>query len=154
MSPSLRVSREPGTGHLSLRVDEAALERRGRPLFFEARDVCRYDAAADRWRLVVWSLPSRPIRIRIVPRAGGEAGAEERVALYLPREAALFRVRWIETDGDGGPAARETWLTSGAILCNDVMLGPPPPGRIPACVPFPDRAEARFVPQPPDECEP
>jgi hypothetical protein len=152
VSPFVHVSREPGTGFLSLRVDEAALERHGRPLSFEARDICRYDAATDRWRLVLWSLPSR--RILIQPRAPGEAGAEERVALYLPREAALFRVRWIEADGDGGPAAREAWLTSGAILCNDVMLGPSPPGRIPACVPFPDHAEARFVPQPPEECDP
>jgi hypothetical protein len=153
-SSFLRVSREPGTGFLSLRVDEAALERRGRPFFFEARDVCRYDAAADRWRLVVWSLPSPRIPIHIRPRAAGEAGAEERVALFLPREAALFRVRWIEADADGGQTARESLLPSGAILCNDVMLGPSPPGGIPACVPFPDRAEARFVPQPPEECEP
>jgi hypothetical protein len=87
-------------------------------------------------------------------RAAGEARTEERVALYLPRETALFRVRWIEGDADGGQTARETRLTSGAILCNDVMLGPPPPGRIPVCVPFPDHAEARFVPQPPDECGP
>ena len=148
----VHVSREPVTGFLSLRVDEAALERHGRPLYFEARDICRYDVAVDKWRLEPWSLPSR--RIRIQPRAAGEAGAEERVALYLPREAGLFRVRWIEADANGGQTARETRLTSGAILCNDMMLGPPPPGRIPACVPFPDRAEARFVPQPPEECEP
>jgi len=148
----VRVSREPGTGFLSLRVDETALERHGRPLYFEARDICRYDAAADRWRVVPWSLPSR--RIRILPRAAGEARADARVVLYLPREAALFRVRWIEADADGGQTARETRLTSGAILCNDVMPGPDPPGRIAACVPFPDRAEARFVPQPPEECRP
>ena len=151
-APGVHVSREPGTGFLSLRVDEAALQRQGRPLHFEARDICRYDAAADRWRLEPWSLPSR--RIRILPRAAGEGRAEERVALHLPREAGLFRVRWIEADADGGPTPRETLLTSGAILCNDVMLRPPPPGRIAACVPFPDHAEARFVPQPPDECEP
>jgi len=98
--------------------------------------------------------PWRRLRIRIPPRAAGEAGAEERVALDLPREAGLFRVRWIEADADGGKVAREARLTSGAILCNDLMLGPSPPGRVAACVPFPDRAEARFVPQPPDECEP
>jgi hypothetical protein len=154
VSPFVHVSREPGTGFLWLRVDEAALERHGRPLFLEARDICRYDAAVDKWRLVPWSLPSRHLRIRIEPRAAGEAGAEERVALDLPREAGLFRVRWIETGADGGQTARETRLTSGAIVCNDVMLGPSPPGRIPACVPFPDHAEARFVPQPPEECEP
>ena len=150
--PGVRVSREPGTGFLSLRADEAALERDGRPLFFEARDICRYDAAGDRWRLVPWSLPSR--RIRILPRAAGEARADARVVLYLPREAGLFRVRWIEADADGGPTAREALLPSGAILCNDVMLGPPPADRTPACVPFADHAEARFVPQPPEECEP
>jgi hypothetical protein len=103
---------------------------------------------------VVWSLPSPRIRIRILPRAAGEGQAEERVALYLPRESGLFRVRWIEVDADGGPTPRETRLTSGAMLCNNVMLRPPPPGRIAACVPSPDRAQARFVPQPPDECEP
>ena len=42
---------------------------------------------------------------------------------------------------------------SGPILCNDVDLNPAP-GRVAACVPFADRAEARLVPSSPEACAP
>jgi len=53
---------------------------------------------------------------------------------------------WLAWDEDGAPAT--ALLFAGPILCNDVMLGTSPSGQIAMCVPFPDRAVARFLPDP------
>jgi hypothetical protein len=37
-------------------------------------------------------------------------------------------------------------------LCNDVDLWQPPSGQVAACVPYADRAEARFVLTPAEAC--
>jgi hypothetical protein len=65
------------------------------------------------------------------------------VILRIPDSVGLFWVAWAE---DGVPAT--AFLFAGPVLCNDVMLSTPPPGQIATCVPFPDRAGARFVPDP------
>jgi hypothetical protein len=45
-------------------------------------------------------------------------------------------------------------VASGPVLCNDIDLGPAPPGQIAACVPYANRAEARFVAEPAKACAP
>ncbi len=49
---------------------------------------------------------------------------------------------------------RDAQLVSGPVLCNDIDLGPAPSGQIATCVPFKDKAEARFVPVPSLACTP
>ena len=75
--------------------------------------------------------------------------------MHLPEEIALFRVRWTEDEDPpgSGRAVHEALAVSGPILCNDVDLNPAP-GRVAACVPFADRAEARLVPSSPEACAP
>jgi hypothetical protein len=49
-------------------------------------------------------------------------------------------------------SSRDTLATSGPILCQDIDLGPTPAGKMPACVPFADKAQARFVADPREKC--
>ena len=81
---------------------------------------------------------------------GGPRGDE------LPRETALFWLQWGEQNEVNGSSRRirfrDGLVTSGPVLCNDIDLGPAPPGQIAACVPYADRAEARFVPSPREAC--
>lgn len=82
---------------------------------------------------------AQPCRLELV-------GPKRRL-VRLPADVALFWVRWSEE-----ARFHEAWLTSGPVLCNDLSAGPSPPGKVSACVPFSDRAEAQFVPLPPADC--
>ena len=79
------------------------------------------------------------------------------MAFELPPEVALFWLQWGEQN-DGERSAhslrcyRDALVTGGPILCNDVDLGPAPSGQVAACVPYADRAEARFVLTPAEAC--
>jgi hypothetical protein len=76
--------------------------------------------------------------------------------LVGPSEVALFWVQWLERVAEDRTSPRETLrealAPAGPVLCNDVDLAPAPPGRVAACVPFTDRAEARHVPIPREAC--
>src|SRR6185503_16764067 len=127
--------------------------RHPEPIEFVLRDVCRYDEAGDRWSRV--SMPNETVGIRIAPRTAAESSGS-RVVLRIPEETALFFVRWVEHKDDERSSRnwthRDTFATSGPMLCEDIDLGPEPKGRVPACVPFSNRAEARFVPDPREHC--
>ena len=93
---------------------------------------------------------------RLEPLTPADTAAGDRPAFELPREVALFQVHWVEYHDDL-PSARnmaykDALVTSGPVLCNDIDMPPAPEGRVPACVPFADRAEARFVPSPKKPC--
>ncbi|HEV3141508.1 MAG TPA: hypothetical protein VGY57_13370 [Vicinamibacterales bacterium] len=149
---AIALRRATGTGHMTLQVDESWFARRPAAIEFVLRDVCRYDQSTDRWSRV--TMPHEGVGARIAARAAADAG--ERVAVRLPQETALFWIRWLEREA-GDRSARnqsfhDTLATSGPILCQDIDLGAAPAGRVPACVPFADKAQARFVPDPHEAC--
>jgi hypothetical protein len=67
----------------------------------------------------------------------------DQILLTISEPVGLF---WVEWEEDGHRVT--SFAFAGRTLCNDVMLGPAPEGRVAVCVPFADRAEARFVPDP------
>jgi len=143
------LRRNPKTGFAVLQVNESLLRK---PTDFLLRGVCRFDPDTGHWQQVPWSLIGTPTRLT-------PSGANlTRVLVQLPREVALFCVYWTETEAGKAESTRpaEVWrealAASGPVLCNDIDLGPPPAGAVAACVPFPDRAQARFVPAPAEEC--
>jgi hypothetical protein len=148
------VRRETGSGHAKLRVDEGWLQKHNVPVVFHLARICRYDATAGQWQ----RLPPPDMRRvwRLAPLSPQDASNGNRVAFELPQEVALF---WLQSgeQNDGERSAhslryRDALVTSGPILCNDVDLGPPPSRQVAACVPYADRAEARFVLTPAEAC--
>jgi len=146
---AISLRRKPKTGFAVLQVDESLLRK---PTDFLLRGICKFDPDTGHWQQVPWSLIGTPTRLE--PHGANLS----RVLVDLPREVALFCVYWTESDvGQAGssPSAavwREALVASGPVLCNDIDLGPPPAGAVAACVPFPDHAQARFVPLPAEEC--
>ena len=151
---AVTLRRATGTGLDSLVVNESWFLRNPKPVEFSLQLTCRYEPAADRWTRLPPLLKAGTMRI--TARPSGEPRAQERVVVNLPSEVALFWLQWIErAEGDrliGTESVHETLAPSGPMLCNDVDLGPAPPGREPACVPFTDRAVARFVPAARETC--
>jgi hypothetical protein len=106
------------------------------------RAVSRFAPGADVWQ----PLPLRlPISFRLtVPKPRQIYSREtDQVLLVVPEPVGLF---WAEWEENGHRVT--SFMYAGPILCEDVMLGPTPPGQVAVCVPFADRAEARFVPDP------
>jgi hypothetical protein len=148
------VRRETGSGRATLRVDEAWLQKHNMPVVFHVAKVCRYDAAAGQWQHL--SPPDPRRSTRLVPLSPEDASKGDRVAFELPQETALFWLQWGEQHEDNRSSRRirfrDALVTSGPVLCNDIDLGPAPPDQVAACVPYADRAEARFVPRPREAC--
>lgn len=124
------------------------------PVVFHVVKVCRYDAAAGGWQHLPPPDP-RPSN-RLVPLSPEDASKGDRVAFELPQETELFWLQWGEQGEDNRSSRRirfrDTLVTSGPVLCNDVALGPAPPDQVAACLPYADRAEARFVRSPREAC--
>jgi hypothetical protein len=140
-------SDERGRGEL--RVDEAWLREYGKDVEFRINQACRYDPADDTWVPVSADAGRRDGWVKPVP--SGEPIHGERLAYAVPEPIGLYWVRWHErTPRSSDPgASREALVASGPALCNDVMLGPAPAGRVAACVPMGETsASARFVPAP------
>ena len=134
--------RTGGTGIGSLRARTSDLIHLKAPRHVTIQALFLYDPTHDTWaRVVLDSLPPITLR-RARPRQIYSADSDP-VLLTMPQPVGLFWVIW---DEDGHRLA--TAVYAGPILCNDVMLGPAPPGHVAMCVPFADRAEARFVPDP------
>ena len=147
------LRREPGTGHAALKADEAWLASQGMAVVVRVAGVCRYDPAADRWLSV--PVPNARTNWVVAPLTEEQRREGERTLYEFPRETALFWARWHEEEEQRrnphavyNAVSRELRVTAGPVLCNDIAPGPAPEGRVAACVPFPDRAEARFVPDP------
>jgi len=142
MRPSVYAHRAMGTGAASLRARAAELVRTGHPRQITLRALRRFVPETDTW--VPLPLPGRPTTtLPVPPRRQGYPPDSDPVLLTLEEPVGLFWAAW---DEEGRPGA--TLLFAGPILCNDVMLGDPPPRQIATCVPFTDRAVARFVPDP------
>jgi hypothetical protein len=106
------------------------------------RALLRFDPEKAAW--TPRSLPSPPsTTLSVLARRQAYSRDTDPVILLIPDSVGLFWAAW---DEDGAPGA--AFLFAGPVLCNDVMLSPPPPGQIAICVPLPDRAVARYVPDP------
>ncbi|HEY8196597.1 MAG TPA: hypothetical protein VIG04_06445 [Gemmatimonadales bacterium] len=131
-----------GTGAGSLRARTSDLIHLSSPRHVAIRAVFRYDPETEAWRrLALEPLPAMTLTVA-APRQIYSAESDQ-VLLTIPLPVGLFWALW-EEDGHRLASA----IYAGPILCEDVMLGPAPPGRLAMCVPFADRAEARFVPDP------
>jgi hypothetical protein len=134
--------RTGGTGAGSLRARTSDLIHLSAPRRVAIRAVFRYVPETETWaRLALDPLPSMTLKVAL-PRQVYSAESDP-VLLTIPQPVGLFWALWEE---DGHRLA--TAIYAGPMLCEDVMLGPAPPGRVAMCVPFADRAEARFVPDP------
>lgn len=137
--PLVFVFRAP-SGVATLRARAADLSHRRQPLQVAVRAIYRYDPAADVWRRLEGPLPPRTVPVP-EPRQNYSAGAEPILHTFPP--VGLFWVIW---DEDGHRYSSPAY--AGPVLCNDVDVWPVPAGRVAICVPFPDRAQARSVPDP------
>jgi hypothetical protein len=148
------VDRDVTTGFATLKVDEAWLKQHNMPIVLHVNLICRYDAVLDKWQLL--PRPDERKSWRLLPGTDAEVAMGNRVAFELPKDTALFWVHWSEHKEVNAAARssvnRESLLLAGPVQCNDIALGEPPPGKIAACVPFSDHAEARFVPEPVKAC--
>ncbi|HWP87049.1 MAG TPA: hypothetical protein VNM70_04160 [Burkholderiales bacterium] len=124
------------------------------PVVFNLNLLCRYDAAIDKWQLL--PRPNPPVSWRLVPGTDAEVAYGNRVIYEVQKEPALMWLHWLEQKEVNAvkrlTVYREATVVSGPVQCNDVSLGPPPPGKVALYVPFADRAEARFVPEPKKAC--
>jgi len=140
--PVVYAHRATGTGAASLRASAAELVRTAHPRRVTVRSLLRFVPEDDTWeRAALSSLPS--ITVPVPAPRQVYSGDTDPVILVMPEPVGLFWATWEE---DGRAAAG--FIVAGPVLCNDVMLGAAPPGRVATCVPFADRAEARFVPDP------
>ena len=105
--------------------------------------VWRYDPGADRWTTVrgdvVGAVLFEPI------------GRQEDPATTRPLRSDPIGLYWVSWTQDG--VQRGTLLFRGPVQCEDVDLGTPPPGKVPACVPSENSATAQFVPDPRLHCK-
>jgi hypothetical protein len=140
--PVVYVYRATGTGAASLRARASELARTAGPRRVTIQSLLRFVPEKDTWEPM--ALPSLPtVDVPVPAPRQVYSGDTDQVILAIQDPVGLF---WIEWEEDGNAAAG--FLIAGPVLCNDVRLGPAPPGRVAACVPFEDRAEARFVPDP------
>ena len=126
VSPFVRVSREPGTGFLWLRVDEACVERHGRP-----RSAGTSAATMPPWTSGVWC-PGRSCRAasasashRAPPGRRGRRSASRSTCRGRPVCSGCAGSRPRPTGGQAAPEAR---LTSGAYPAQRRDRGLSPPG--------------------------
>lgn len=149
-SPLLRIGRDG-----SVHVHETSLQAENRPLRYRIETVCRFDAEQDRWQVLLQSPQSTtPVELAPLPRDAGTTDA--RIVARLP-PVALYWLRWAEGfSGENVTALRPQHVFGfvGGMLCEDIDLGPAPVGRVATCVPFSNRAEAKFVPDPILSCAP
>lgn len=140
--PAGYAHRATGTGTATLRASAPELLRTGSPRRLVVRAVLRFVPNSDRWEPLALSLPLS-VRVPVPPRRQIYSGDTDQILLTIPESVGLF---WIEWEEDGHRVT--SFAYAGPTFCNDVMLGPSPAGRVAVCVPFIDRAEARFVPDP------
>jgi hypothetical protein len=134
--------RAAGTGTASLRARTSTLVGTGSPRQVVIRTVSRFVPGAETWEALPISLP-KSVRLPIPAARQIYSHDTDLVLLDIPEPVGLF---WAEWEEDGHRVT--SFVYAGPLLCEDVMLGPATAGRIAVCVPFPDRAEARFVPDP------
>lgn len=131
-----------GTGTASLRASASELIRTGFARRVVVRGLSRFAPGVDIWEPLPIRLPTS-FRLPVPKPRQIYSQDTDQVLIVIPEPVGLF---WAEWEEDGHRVT--SFMYAGPILCEDVMLGPTPPGQVAVCVPFADRAEARFVPDP------
>jgi hypothetical protein len=140
--PVVYAHRAGSTGVASLRASASELIRTRSPRKVVVRALSRFVPETDTWEPLPVRLPAS-FRVPVPKPRHIYSQDTDRVLLVIPQPVGLF---WAEWEENGRRTT--SFLYAGPMLCEDVMLGPAPPGRVAVCVPFADRAEARFVPDP------
>jgi hypothetical protein len=115
--------------------------------------VCRYEPGADRWSTVTMPQPATRAAHRNPhpPTARSVLTDTEIFDLsdlaLLHEEPALIAVEWMQ-----GHEQSSAVLACGGMLCNDIDIGPTPAGKIAACLPHHQSAQALFVSDPEIGC--
>ncbi len=140
-----RYDRKTGTASLcaneALLLDAVALPE------FSFLGLWSFDPEKKLWTKL--ELPdSIPEQIRAPQNKQIYSQANDQELIFLTDKIGLFYARWKEDEHLVGRL-----VFAGPILCNDVRLAPAPLEMIPACVPFANRAEARYVPDPELYCK-
>jgi hypothetical protein len=127
-------NRNTSVSSLTLKSDQ--LRQSGQPRKFKFVNLWRYDVDKQQWM----KMKRREDQLVVLdPRT-------EQVDKELVRLTDKIGLFWAQWEEDQRPLS--TLVFAGPILCNDIMIGEPPQGMIPTCVPFPDHAKAMFVPDP------
>jgi hypothetical protein len=132
-------------GMLTLKANGYLCAHSGEPREFQILRLWRFDPTTEKWSKVEL-FPTKPVVIRSDKRDIYTEKTDQEM-LALTREIGLFWAEWRE---DGHVV--KTLLFSGPVQCQDLDLSPPPRGKIAACIPFPDHAEARWIPDPGIHC--
>ncbi len=121
-------------------LDESIIPR------FEFQELWKYGVETSIWTRV--PIEAKPVAINSPRKRQIYSGATDQELVKLTTSVGLFWAKWKEDDRQVG-----AFVYAGPVLCNDVMLGPEPPGMVAVCVPFPDSARAMFVPDPTVNCK-
>jgi hypothetical protein len=140
-------------GRCSVRVRTPIVSTRARPPTVTLQALCRYQPGSDHWAPV--ALPaarSRLARPNPYPPAARSMASDTllfdvTMLAAIEKAPALIAIEWT-AEGTRSSAV----LACGGILCQDLDLRAPPPGKIAACAPGKQSAEARFVADPELEC--
>jgi hypothetical protein len=150
------LQRDPKSGAAVLKADEAWLKKENIKISLKVQLLCRYNPETDKWqRLTLPDIEQRR-SYGLEPLSDADAAFGNRVIYELPRETGLYWLHWSEDKVVELPQRKTVYrhavVVSGPVLCNEIALGEAPTGKVAACVPFAERAEARFVPEPHKAC--
>ncbi len=142
--PVAYVYCQPKSGKCSLRINQALVKK---STIISVTGLWRYDPARETWSKTALSGPitktATPHRRQIY---SGET--DDQVAELADR-TGLSYVKWKEGNVEYG-----AFVFSGPALCNDIDIGPTAKdGKVAACIPFEDHAEADYVPDPRTYCK-
>lgn len=130
-------ARNPKSGICSLTADSSLCKTERS---FSFLSLWEYDADTTRWSKVQ---PELSCSLIIRPASTGD-----QPLLELTREIGLFWA-WFEEDGK----RIGTLVYSGAVLPNDLRIGPDKAGFIRTGIPYADHATAAYVPDPKIHCK-
>jgi hypothetical protein len=137
--------RDPKTGMCSLNANGYLLSKLDEPRKVTFVSLWKFNPDLMRWQHVDFTVKDsvviKPVKREIYSHA------TDPLLVQLTKEVGLFWAEWTENG-----ISANTLVFSGAILCNDIMIGNPPEDMIATCVPFKDSAKAMFVPDPKIHC--
>jgi hypothetical protein len=140
-------------GRCSVRVRTPIVATRAKPPTVTLQALCRYQPGSDRWAPV--ALPSPTSRLaRPNPHTPTARSMASDTLLFdvtalaaIEKDPALIALEWT-VEGTRSSAL----LACGGILCQDLDFRPMPPGKVAACLPGRQSAEALFVTDPELDC--
>ncbi len=136
--------RDPKTGRCSLMANGAILqwELKLNSRKFKFLDAWRYDPANARWERLQ-EPPPKAATITADPKRNVFSSLTDQVLIYLTDKTGLYWVRWLEEG-----KLLQMPVLCGPIMPQDYSVAPPPKGMVIAGIPYEDRAEVKYIPDP------